>query len=199
MLNIAALNVSANDNTNKKQLPHDSIVWYPWQNKTNSLTPDNQIVENTNTLNISQLARSSNIVNEAKNTPFGLDRIALILLILPLMALARAALPGKSKIILYIILSSIFALGMNSAVNGQAASGWGVVRDTNDDWIDQARVTYIMAENDMQCLDTNTFSDGSYFFNNIDLITTIVDKPSLEELTTYIGTGQDHNINIQTK
>jgi hypothetical protein len=98
------------------------------------------------------------------------------------------------------MLSSIFALGLNTAVNGQAASGWGVVQDTNGAGQDQARVTYIMAENDMQCLDTNAFHDGAYLFDNIDLITTVAqDTPTLEEITTYIGTGQDHNFNMQTK
>jgi hypothetical protein len=188
VLSFAGLHASASENSTKPEIV--------LQENLNRLLIDNQTVSDVNPRNVKQLHATTPL----NKTPFGLDRIALILLILPLMALARAALPGKSKIIFSILLSSIFALGMNSAVNGQAASGWGRVNDTNGAEMNQARVTYIMAENEVQCLDTNTFSDGMYFFNNIDLITTVVDQtPTLEELTTYIGTGQDHNINIQTK
>lgn len=98
-----------------------------------------------------------------------------------------------------ILLSSIFALGMNSAVNGQAASGFGTVFDTNEIGMVFANVQYVMAEDESRIYNFNADDMGIYDFENIDLITTVVDKPSLEELTTYIGTGQDHNFNIQTK
>ncbi len=60
-----------------------------------------------------------------------------------------------------IILSSILAVGLNTTVQAQAASGWGVVRDTNDEGQNLARVTYIMAENESQCLDINASGSRS--------------------------------------
>ncbi|MFP4663723.1 MAG: hypothetical protein ACLFM1_04795, partial [Bacteroidales bacterium] len=107
---------------------------------------------------------------------------------------------GKSKIILSIMLSSIFALGLNTAANGQAASGFGTVFDDNGLRMDDAQVTYIKAETEELADEFITNGSGVYLFDNIDLITTVVqDTPTLEEITTYIGTGQDHNFNVQTK
>ncbi|MDD2634097.1 MAG: hypothetical protein PHW82_01200 [Bacteroidales bacterium] len=187
VMSFAGLHASASENSTKPEIV--------LQENVNCLLLDSQIVEDANPLLIKQLHATT----PDEKIPFGLDRIALFLLLLPLVAFARSALSGKSKLLCYILISSIFALGINTAVQGQAASGWGMVKDNNNERMNQARVTYIMAENELQCLDVNTLSDGMYFFNNIDLITTnIENKPTLEELTTYIGTGQDHNINIQT-
>ena len=192
MLNITALNVSANDKT---QIPNDSIVWYPWQNKSNSLAVDNQIVMECKSLNYSNLQAPAS----SKKTPFGLDRIALILLILPLMALARAALPGKSKLLMYLILSSALALGITANINAQVASVFGTVYDTNNVGMIFAQVQYVMAEDETQTYNLDANEMAQYYYENIGLFTTNAEQPSLEELTTYIGAGQDHNINIKTK
>ncbi|MFW5977098.1 MAG: hypothetical protein ACOCQQ_01145, partial [Candidatus Nanoarchaeia archaeon] len=80
-----------------------------------------------------------------------------------------------------IILSSIFALGINSAVNGQAASGFGTVFDNDGLRMDDAQVTYLRAESEDLAGEFITNGSGVYLFDNIDLITTVVqDTPTLE-------------------
>jgi hypothetical protein len=81
VMSFAGLHASAAEKSNKSEIV--------LQENIQGLCADIQIVNNVNSRTDSNLHATTH----NKNTPFGLDRIALFLLILPLMALARAALP----------------------------------------------------------------------------------------------------------